>query len=142
MSDLGIRQVDSFINEDQRWIAPGGLSAFPDNDSITLDMKTAGGFVRATFPNHVIPSGVCLGKITATGLYGPYDDAANDGRQTAVGFLAVTVKWDVNLPVSGNSALLPVALYWHGEIIEAFLPTNHGLDAAGKVDLAAKFRII
>lgn len=57
-------------SEDQRWIAPGGIDALRDADSITLD-RSAFDLVTA-FPNGVIPSGVVLGKITATGLYGPY----------------------------------------------------------------------
>jgi hypothetical protein len=27
------------------------------------------------------------------------------------------------------------ALLWHGQVVEAKLPTGHGLDAAGKTDL-------
>lgn len=142
MSDIGVRTTQTLVNEDQRWIAPGGISALRDLDTITLDMKTAAGFSRVNFPNSLIPSGVALGKITATGLYGPYDDTAVDGRAVCVGLLAVTVRWDVAMPVTGNAAAIAAALYWHGEIIASFLPANNGLDAAGKADIAAKIRIL
>src|SRR5690242_10405842 len=48
--------------------------------SITLDITT---FTAGThYPNGYIPSGCALAKITASGLYGPYDSGAADGRQT------------------------------------------------------------
>jgi len=34
------------------------------------------------------------------------------------------------------------ALYWHGEVVESFLPTGHGLTTAGKTDLAPHFRFV
>lgn len=142
MSDIGVRTTRSLVNEDQRWIAPGGITALRDLESVTLDMTVAAGFTRALFANKLIPSGVLLGKITATGLYGKYDNAAVDGREVAAGFLAVTVKWSADMPATGNPAKIAAALYWRGAVIESFLPTNHGLDAAGRTDLAAKFRLI
>lgn len=42
--------------------------------------------VTAHYPNGFIPSGCVLGQVTATGLYGPYDATASDGRQVAKGF--------------------------------------------------------
>jgi hypothetical protein len=130
MSDIGIRTVKSFLNEDQRWIAPGGISAIKDADSITLKMSL---FSRVTFPNNLLPSGVYLGKVTASGLYGPYDDTAVDGRQTAQGLLLATIAWPAD---QASTAQIPVALYWRGEVIESLLPTGSGVDAAAKVDLA------
>ena len=57
----------------------------PDNpgfiQSVTLDVSA---FNAAHYPNGYIPSGTVLGKITATGLYGPYTTGASDGTQTAV----------------------------------------------------------
>lgn len=138
MSTIGVRTSHTYLaSEDQRWIAPGGLRAFQDNDSITLD-RSAFDMVTA-FPNGFIPSGVVLGKITATGLYGPYADAGAGGLDTAVGFLAVTVAVPVEAAATQDIA---AALYWHGEVVEALLPTNHGLTAAAKTDFAAKFRFI
>lgn len=130
MSDINVRTVKQFLNEDQRWIAPGGISAIKDADSITLKMSL---FSRVTFPNNLLPSGIVLGKVTASGLWGPYDDAAVDGRQTAGHHLLATVAWPADLAAA---AQIPVAGYWHGEVIESLLPTGHGLDAAAKVDLA------
>jgi hypothetical protein len=136
MVDISIR-TRTLINEDQRWIGAGGITALRDNDTITLD-RSAFDF-DTVFTNGVIPSGVTLGLISATGLYGPYADAGAGGLDTAVGFLAVTVVVD---PDSAATADILAALYWHGEVVESFLPTNHGLTAPAKADLAAKFRFI
>ncbi|MGB9798003.1 MAG: head decoration protein [bacterium] len=38
-----------------------------------------------------LAAGTVLGKITASGKYGPYSASATDGRQTAVGILAEAV---------------------------------------------------
>lgn len=38
-------------------------------------------------PNGYIASGTAIGKITATGMFGPYDPNASDGRQTVYGFI-------------------------------------------------------
>lgn len=51
--------------------------------NVTLDISK---FTAGThYPNGFIPSGTVLGKVTATGLFGPYDAVATDGRQTAYG---------------------------------------------------------
>jgi hypothetical protein len=52
--------------------------------NVTVANTTAG--VTAHYPNGYIPSGCALGEVTATGLYGPYDPTASDGRQTCKGF--------------------------------------------------------
>lgn len=122
--DLSTRPLHSFLNEDQRWIGPGGIESAKAALSVTLnaalfDLVTA-------FPNKLIPSGVALGKVTATGLYGPYAPAASDGRQTAAGLLLVSESID---PLSTNNNH-PVALYWRGMVIQSYLPANNGVDAA------------
>ncbi len=149
MPDISVRAGKTYLNEDQRWIGPGGISALRDNRTITLGRATFSGTTALTtaFPNGFIPSGVCLARVTATGLYVRYDptydvDAAtagvqSDGRNVALGFLAVTVELDPN-----STSNIAAALYWHGEVVESFLPTGHGLTAAGRTDLAAKFAFI
>ena len=48
---------------------------------MVLDFTT---FTHANFTTKgEIPNGTILGKITASGKYGPYDPAATDGRQAA-----------------------------------------------------------
>lgn len=130
--DLSVRTKHDYRTDDQRWIGPGGIATLIDGGrSITLDRSV---FVLAThYPNGFIPSGIALGRITATGLYAQYDDAAVDGRQVNRGHLLAGIKVD---PAGAATADLGAALYWRGEVIKSFLPANHGLDAAGEVDRA------
>lgn len=116
------------LTDDQSWKASahGSDSA----QTITLDVST---FTAEThFPDGFIPSGVTLGKITSggqTGKYGPYDNGASDGRQTMVGHLDQAVK------VTSGGADVAAPLFWHGGVRENRLPTGHGLDSAGKVEV-------
>lgn len=109
--------------EDQSWL--GSAHGTTECDTITLD----GSAFLATWADGIVPSGVVLGKITATGLYAPYDNGAADGTEVAAGILFQTV----DLGDDGIDS--PAALYWHGEVIEAKLPTDHGLDAGARTDL-------
>jgi hypothetical protein len=90
------------------------------------------------FTSLVIPSGVVLGKVTASGLYGPYNDSLSTGVEVAKGhlFTDVDVKQIVEI-VHGTTLTGSVlaAMLIRGVVIEAKLPTNHGLDANGKTDL-------
>lgn len=135
--DISTR-TDTIVNEDQTWIGNGGIPIGQPR-SIVLD-RSAIDFA-ATFTNGVLPSGVALGRITATGLYAIYDDAFDadpvtagqqgDGREVMAGHLFASIPVD-----SESTGDLAGALFWSGEVIEANLPANHGLDAAGKTDVA------
>jgi len=134
VSDISIRTRYTYGGDDAGWLADGGED-LEVAESITL--KRSLWDLVTNFPNGFIPSGVTLGKVTASGLYGPYDDTAVDGRQTAVGFLAWPVPYDRN-----STGDIGAALLWRGAVVVAKLPAHHGLDAAGQTDLAAKFRFI
>jgi hypothetical protein len=143
VTDLG-----EYANEDRRWIKT--LLGYDQCRSITLDVSTfAAGHLAAT---GAIPSGVVLGKITATGKYGPYDTDGADGRQVAAGFLFNSVNL-VTAPGPGADAALAslpdvgATLYWGPGIVDQDkLPTftvtgNEGLlDSAARTDLAAHIR--
>lgn len=140
--DIAVETEGFEGNEDRRWI--GSRMGMLDCRSVTLDVST---FLAAhVTAKGAIPSGTVLGKITATGLYGPYDPAAGDGRETAAGFLFNTTKVGngsgVDLATAPDQG---VPLYWHGIIKESKLPAFAGtvageLDAAAKVDLAGFIR--
>lgn len=112
--------------------------------SITLDVST---FLAAhVTAKGALPSGTVLGKITATGKYGPYDDAAVDGRAVAAGFLLNTTKIsDATGSNLATAADVGAALVWEGIVKESFLPAFAGttlgeLDAAARTDMAAHVR--
>lgn len=78
-----------------------------------------------------LTAGTVLGKITATGKCGPYNDTATDGRQTAVGILGE----DVNATASDVGTFM----YVHCVAIAANLV---GLDAAAQADLKGQIIFI
>lgn len=127
--DLSVRLQGPYVAEDHSWLASShGTEA---TKTITLDPAL---FTAAThFPNGYLKSGTVLGEVTATpGVYGPYNDAATDGRQTAGGFLFATV------PMKTGGPKLGAALMEHGAVKTSNLPANHGLDTAGRTDLAGR----
>lgn len=73
MGEFALR-TKSYGNEDQRWIGNGGHPGLAPR-SIVLDRSLFD--LTTEYPNGYIPSGVELGKVTATGLYGPYTGSAN-----------------------------------------------------------------
>lgn len=140
--DIAVVTEDYSGSEDRRWMAL--RKGYDTCRSITLDVSTF-------LPAHVtakgaLPSGTVLGKITATNKYGPYDNAAVDGREVAAGFLLNTTK--ISDATGSNLATAPdvgAALVWEGVVKEAFLPLFAGtllgeIDAAARTDLAAHVR--
>lgn len=113
----------SYGGGDHRWLADlHGLNS-TEPGTLNGDLFPAG-----TFPDGLVPSGVVLGRVTASGLLGPYDDAASDGRQTAAGHL---VSDQIVSAGSRNDA----ALVTHGAVLRDQLPPNSGLNAAAETDL-------
>ena len=127
--DLTLKTVT--FNQDQRnWL--GSQHGTDAPVTVTLDVST---FTAGThYPDGFLKSGLPLGKITASGKYGLYDDTKTDGRQVCVGFLftGVDVVSDRGTVASsvGGSMLL------HCFIRESKLPV--AVDAAGKTDLGAR----
>ena len=114
--------------EDRSWLV--GTHGTDVTPTVTLDISK---FTKNThYPNGFIPSGTALGKVSATGLYGPYDNAANDGRETCVGLLFSSAR---AVDTSTGNALAKVggARFIHGMVTAAKLPAT--VDANGKADL-------
>jgi hypothetical protein len=110
----------------------------------TLDVSA---FTAAShYPNGYLPSGLILGRITATGLYAPYDNAFDadpatagqqgDGREVAVGLLRASTKIPnpANTTVDVGAAILvafaPVRI--------SKLPIAAGTAGGGFLDAAAQ----
>lgn len=139
--DIAVRTQEFSGNEDRTWLKT--RKGFDTCRSITLDVSS---FLAAhVSAKGAIPSGTVLGKITASGKYGPYDNSATDGRQVASGFLFNTtvvggpngLGSDVNLSTAAD---LGAPLLWEGVVSESALPAFTGtvlgeIDSAGKTDL-------
>lgn len=124
MTDISVQTTSTYQAEKRGWLRGTHGTGPGDNPSATLDLAL---FTQDThYPNGFIPSGIALGKVTATGLYGPYDPAATDGRETAAGLLFGTLKATAH-PAGG--------LLVHGFVDPARLPLQSG---TGSVDTAAK----
>lgn len=108
------------LTADRAWLA--SLHGTDVVDSITLDMATftAGTHYFAstdtTVPYSRLLSGLPVGKITASGLYGLYATGASDGRQALAGFVFAEVLF------APSQTKVPAALLWHGSVRTAKLP--------------------
>lgn len=121
-------------NEDRRWL--GSRMGTQDMRSVTLDVST---FLAAHLADKgAIPSGTVLAKITATGLYGPYDPAGDDGLEVAAGFLFSTTKVGNGTGADlASAADVGVALFWTGIVKTSKLPAFAGT-ALGELDSGAQ----
>jgi hypothetical protein len=119
--------TESFGQDDQSWLA----SAHGTSNARTITLDTSTFTAGTHYPNGYFPSGLPLGKITATGKYGPYDDAASDGTEVLAGFLMTAIDAPSVNTIDPQGALL-----WHGAVIEAKLPV--AVNANGKADVAGR----
>ena len=133
MSDITVTKTQ-YQSENRSWLlSPHGTEPGA-TITVTLDISK---FTAGThYPNGYIPSGTVLGLITASGLYGPYDDTASDGTQTAVCLLFGS------LPVNAGSTKVAGGGVVHAFVSESKLPfasaaggTKGKLDANAKTDL-------
>lgn len=101
MTYIGVETTSQPV-DDRSWdLSPHG-SEPGTTPSITLDVSA---FTAAThYPDGYIPSGTPLGKITATGLYGPYAGRDNEvaviTRTATGGTVEITLDGETNAGVS------------------------------------------
>lgn len=135
MTDISVTST-AYQVEKRNWLLSQHGTDPGTTPSVNLDVSA---FTAAThYPDGYIKSGIILGKITATGKYAPYVDAASDGTGTAAGVLYSSVKVPNVLDTTKDTN---GAMVVHGFIDAAKLPianaaTGGGfLDANGRVDL-------
>lgn len=125
--DFKTRTTD-YTQGNMKWL--GSRHGTNATRPITLDLNL---FVEADhFPDGYLRAGTSVGVVTATGVYGPYSNAAGDGRTVMRGHLFQ----DVKVHADNKTGKAVGALLVHGQVVEANLPTNHGVDANGKADVA------
>ena len=131
MTDISVSKTN-YQTEKLSWLLDRGGW---EQESITLDISA---FTAGThYPNGFIQSGTNLGKITASGLYGPYDNAASDGREVFRGHLGTSTKVP-NPADTTKDAGAP--LLFAGVVKESKLPAT--VDSAGKADVAGWIRYL
>jgi len=142
MTDITQRAGVTYVaGENQTWIGPSGVPGKnnPEMQTVTLDRSTFATSHATPYGAGYLPSGICLGIVTATGLYVAYTDAGTHGAgsDVALGFLGTTTPIDPN-----STGELVVPMYWSGQVVVANLPTGHGLTTAARTDLAGHIRFI
>lgn len=121
MTDFSVTSGITGENQDTRWRAsahgedaarPGQLdpTKFTSGTHFNLGGRT----------DNVVPSGVALGQITATKLYGPYDSTATDGREKLAGYLNDNA--GVSLGATPATSKPTCAVLKHGLIKASRLP--------------------
>lgn len=124
MTDISVVTTNHQVEKRSAMLSQWGQGP-GENPSITLDISA---FTPGThYPNGYIPAMTPLGKITATGLYGPYNNSAEDGTEVCAGFLHSSVK----VPAGGADP--GGALIVAGFIKESKLP--FAIDSSAKADL-------
>lgn len=106
------------LTADRDWLA--SRHGTDSTETITLDLTKltkSTHYVEptATGPHGYVRSGVPVGRITASGLYGAYDPAATDGRQVLAGLVYAEAAFT-------GTTKIPAALFWHGTVKTAKIP--------------------
>lgn len=142
MTDISVSTV-AFQSERRSWLYGLHGTDPGTTPSATLDVSA---FTAAShYPNGFLPSGLVLGRITATGLYAPYNPTFDadpvaagqqgDGREVAAGILFASVRIpnlaDLTKDVGG-------ALLVHGFVRISKLPIAPGTAGGGFLDAAAQ----
>lgn len=130
MTSIAPRTTATGAVDDPSWL--GSEHGTDATETGTLDVSK---FTAQThYPNGVIPSGTAVGKVTATGLYGPYKTSGSDGDDVLVGFTVSPVK------VEPGVTRISVGILTHGRVVESKLP--FAVDANGKNDVAGRIRFV
>lgn len=124
--DISLK-TENFAFDDQSWLG----SAHGTDAARTITLDTSAFTAGTHYPDGYFKSGLPLGKITASGKYGPYNDAAADGTEVLAGFLFCAV----DAP-SVNTIDVGAAMLEHGRVIAAKLPI--AVNAAGQADVAGR----
>ena len=136
MTDIAV-DTYSYTPPDRSWLLTelSGTGQPVTTASGTIDFSK---FTANThYPNGYIPSGTVLGALTTGGRLAPYNNAASDGTQTAVGILYNPIQ------VPADTARKVQVAYVDSFAVVSLsrLPAASGIDAAGQVDLPlVKFR--
>ena len=105
---------------DRAWLA--SLHGTDSTETITLDISklTAGTHTAASAdtnqPYSRVLSGIAVGKITASGLYGAFDPTATDGSQNLTGHVFAEALF------APSATKVPAALLWHGVVVASKVP--------------------
>lgn len=138
--DLAFK-TQNFTSSDQSWVVDPDYAG---KIGATIDLSKFGaaqltGFTSGT--QGILPSGLVLGRVTATGKVGPYDDSKADGTQTVAGILWDDVPFvagQVAGNLGGSIVVFGMAYVAKLPLASAAVGTPGRLDANGQADSVAK----
>ncbi|MFF7586732.1 head decoration protein [Kitasatospora purpeofusca] len=108
------------LTADKPWLV--GLHGTDSTETVTLDITklTPNIHYQASTnsqqPYSRVLSGVPVGRITASGLYGAFDPTAADGRQVLAGVVNAEALF------APTATRVPASLLWHGVVRAARVP--------------------
>lgn len=123
-----------YANDSQDWLASADGTEFPESGTLDADK------FLATFADGIVPSGVALAKITATGLLAPYTDLATHGAGTDAFLGHLFHAADLKGITGGTAQDTVVSYLTRCKVIVAKLPTGHGLTDAARADAAGRIQ--
>lgn len=130
MVSIAPRSVGTAVTDDPSWLGSEHGTDAPETGTLNVSLFTA----ETHYPNGVIPSGTPVGKVTATGLYGPYLTSGSDGADVLVGFTVAP------RTVESGVTRIAVGILTHGRVVESRLPI--AIDANAKADVAGRIRFV
>ncbi len=130
MTNIRPRQHPAVHSDSKAWLAAQHGTGPNEMPSVTVDTAL---FPAGAKANGYVPSGVLLGRVTATGLYGPYDSAATDGRQTLRGILFQAIDTHNGDQQFGTAILV------HGYVFGRKLPGGAAAATAVEANLKAVY---
>lgn len=121
-SDFAIEVTNETEGTDYRWLRSdhGTETAVTG----TLDLTEAKGLRAFISPLGKLPSGIGLGRITASKRYGLFDPTATDGREVLAGFLPRDIQVHNAKGQINPSDKAAAAVMKHGSISRRFLPVE------------------
>ncbi|MBY8884765.1 head decoration protein [Streptomyces sp. PTM05] len=127
------------LTANREWLA--SLHGTDSTDTITLDLNLFTDGVHyqcgdACDPYGRVFSGIPVGKVAESKLYGPYDPEAVCGRQVLRGFVFTEV------PFAPGQTRIPAALLWHGAVKASKVPGGIDLSQLSWHPRGAQIRFV
>jgi len=120
----------SYQADNPKWIG----SKTGRDAMITGTLDRSAFFAATHYPNGFFLSGILLGKITATGLYGPLDTDLSNGQEVFAGILGEPVE-----DSGTDDGDLIVPIQWLGLVIAAQLPVAAEAANGGGIPAAVAY---
>lgn len=123
----------------REWLAARHGTDSTDSITLDLDLFTEGVHYHCGHgcePYGRVLSGVAVGKIAESGLYGPYDPEATCGRQVLRGFVFAEA------PFAPDQTRVPAALLWHGAVKASKVPGGIDVSQLAWHPRAAQIRFV